>query len=111
MLELVEFIVEKLIPDGDYDIGMIENDDSSDIMLTVAKKDIGKVIGKQGRIAKSIRMLVKAGSSGSSRRYNLVIDEKPEEKTAEIAEVAIEPAPGAEETDAVTEEISANEAE
>ncbi len=76
MLELVEYLVQKLVPDGDFEIELRENDETSDIVVTVAKKDIGKVIGKQGRIAKSIRTLVKAASGKSGTRYNVVIDEK-----------------------------------
>ncbi len=76
MLELVEYLVAKLVPDGDYEVEMRENDDVSDIVVTIAKKDIGKVIGKQGRIAKSIRTLVKAASGKSGTHYNVVIDEK-----------------------------------
>lgn len=78
MLELVEFLVEKLVPGGDYEVEMRENEGSSDIIITIAKKDIGKVIGKQGRIAKSIRTLVKAASAKSGVRYNVAIEEKAE---------------------------------
>lgn len=76
MLELVEYLVQKLVPDGDFEIELRENDDVSDIVVIISKKDIGKVIGKQGRIAKSIRTLVKAASGKSGTRYNVVIDEK-----------------------------------
>lgn len=76
MLELVEFLVNKLVPDGDFVVQLVENDEVSDIVVTISKKDIGKVIGKQGRIAKSIRTLVKAASGKSGTRYNVVIDEK-----------------------------------
>lgn len=51
---------------------------ANDIVITIAKKDIGKIIGKQGRIAKAIRTLVKSASSKSNVRYNVVIEEKDE---------------------------------
>ncbi len=76
MVELVEYLVSTLVPDGDFSIEMREDENTSDIVVVIAKKDIGKVIGKQGRIAKSIRTLVKAASSKASTRYNVVIEEK-----------------------------------
>ncbi|MEG1663468.1 MAG: KH domain-containing protein [Clostridia bacterium] len=77
MIELVKYLVSCLVPEGDYTIEMRESDASSDIVISISKKDIGKVIGKQGKIAKSIRTLVKAASGrNSSIRYNVVIEEK-----------------------------------
>lgn len=76
MLELVEYLVEKLVPEGDYSVELRENGDESDIVIVISKKDIGKIIGKQGKIAKAIRTLVKAASGRSSVRYNVVIEEK-----------------------------------
>lgn len=76
MLELVEYLVGKLVPDGDYSIEMRENGDESEIVVIAAKKDIGKIIGKQGKIAKAIRTLVKAASAKSSVRYSVVIEER-----------------------------------
>ena len=76
MVALVEYLVANLVPGGDYEIELRENGDESDIAIVIAKKDIGKVIGKSGRIAKSIRTLVKAASSKSAVKYNVVIEEK-----------------------------------
>lgn len=76
MLELVEYLVGKLVPEGDYSIEMRENGDESEIVVIAAKKDIGKIIGKQGKIAKAIRTLVKAASAKSSVRYSVVIEER-----------------------------------
>jgi predicted RNA-binding protein YlqC (UPF0109 family) len=76
MVELVEYLVANLVPGGDYEVELRENGDESDIAIVIAKKDIGKVIGKSGRIAKSIRTLVKAASSKSAVKYNVVIEEK-----------------------------------
>ncbi|MBQ3754816.1 MAG: KH domain-containing protein [Clostridia bacterium] len=78
MIELVEYLVSALVPDGDYTVEMREGEATEDIVITIAKKDIGKVIGKQGRIAKAIRTLVKSASAKSSVRYNVVIEEKDE---------------------------------
>ncbi len=78
MIELVEYLVSALVPDGDYTVEQVEGETTVDIIVTIAKKDIGKVIGKQGRIAKAIRTLVKSASAKSNVRYNVVIEEKDE---------------------------------
>lgn len=78
MIELVEYLVSSLVPDGDYTVEMRDGVNANDIVVTIAKKDIGKVIGKQGRIAKAIRTLVKSASAKSDVKYNVVIEEKNE---------------------------------
>lgn len=78
MIELVEYLVSSLVPDGDYTVEMRDGVSANDIVVTIAKKDIGKVIGKQGRIAKAIRTLVKSASAKSNVKYNVVIEEKNE---------------------------------
>ncbi len=78
MIELVEYLVASLVPDGDYTVESRESNGTSDIIVTIAKKDIGKVIGKQGKIARAIRTLVKSASAKSNVKYNVVIEEKNE---------------------------------
>lgn len=78
MIELVEYLVSSLVPDGDYTVEMRDGVNANVIVVTIAKKDIGKVIGKQGRIAKAIRTLVKSASAKSNVKYNVVIEEKNE---------------------------------
>ncbi len=78
MIELVEYLVASLVPEGDYTVESRESNGTSDIVVTIAKKDIGKVIGKQGKIARAIRTLVKSASAKSSVKYNVVIEEKNE---------------------------------
>lgn len=78
MIELVEYLVSSLVPDGDYTVEMRDGVNANDIVVTIAKKDIGKIIGKQGRIAKAIRTLVKSASAKSNVKYNVVIEEKNE---------------------------------
>ncbi|HPD02299.1 MAG TPA: KH domain-containing protein [Eubacteriales bacterium] len=77
MLELVEFIVDKLVgSEGQHSVALIEKGSEVDITVTCEKKVIGKIIGKQGRIAKAIRAIVKAaGAKEDTRRYNVVIQE------------------------------------
>lgn len=67
--ELVEHIARALVdnPDEVY-VNLTEGEKSIILELKVAPDDMGKVIGKQGRIAKSIRTIVKAASSKESKR-------------------------------------------
>ena len=69
MKELVEVIASALI-DSPEDVVVTETEDEKQIVLnlTVAPEDMGKVIGKQGRIAKAIRTVVRAaGSKGDEK--------------------------------------------
>ena len=64
MKELLEYIAKSLVdcPDDVY-VTQEDGDNSLVLKLHVAESDMGKVIGKQGRIAKSIRSVMKAGAS------------------------------------------------
>ena len=64
MVELVEYLAKSLVDDPDQ-VKIVEKtlDDTVILELTVAEGDMGKVIGKQGRIAKAIRTVVKAASA------------------------------------------------
>lgn len=70
MVELVEFIARSLVdsPD-DVKVGVKEEGDAVVLELSVAPDDMGKVIGKQGRIAKAIRTIVKAASVQDEKKY------------------------------------------
>ena len=78
MIELVEYLVSALVPDGDYTVEQRDGHGATDIVITISKNDIGKIIGKQGKIAKAIRTLVKSANGRSSAKYNVVIEEKNE---------------------------------
>ena len=78
MIELVEYLVSALVPDGDYTVEQRDGNGASDIVITISKNDIGKIIGKQGKIAKAIRTLVKSANGRNSIKYNVVIEEKNE---------------------------------
>ncbi|MDC7295140.1 MULTISPECIES: KH domain-containing protein [unclassified Butyrivibrio] len=71
MKELVEVIAKALV-DNPSEVVVTEKTDGRNILieLHVAPSDMGKVIGKQGRIAKAIRAVVKAAST----RENLKVD-------------------------------------
>ena len=69
MKELVEGIAKSLVdyPD-EVQVTETENDKAVVLELKVAQSDMGKVIGKQGRIAKAIRTVVKAAASKEDRK-------------------------------------------
>jgi len=69
MKELLEYIAKSLVefPDEVY-VTESDNDKTLVLELHVKDSDMGKVIGKQGRIAKSIRSVVKAASSRINKR-------------------------------------------
>ena len=70
MGELVKYIAQNLVDNPDaVQINLKEDDRSVTIELTVAPEDMGKVIGKQGRIAKAIRTVVKAASVKENKHY------------------------------------------
>ena len=68
MLELVKYIAASLVDKPEaVDIREVENEEGIVIELRVDPEDMGKVIGKQGRIAKAIRTVVKAASAKSPK--------------------------------------------
>lgn len=69
MKELVEVVAKSLVdyPD-EVQVTETENDKAVVLELKVAQSDMGKVIGKQGRIAKAIRTVVKAAASKEDRK-------------------------------------------
>lgn len=70
MRELVEYIVKNLVDfSDDVKVDQHEEERAYIIEIKVAPSDMGKVIGKQGRIAKAIRTVVKAASSKSPKKY------------------------------------------
>ena len=72
--ELVEFVARALVdePDG-VDVAVVEGEKSTIIELKVADGDLGKVIGKQGRIAKAMRTIVSAAGTKTGKRVVLEI--------------------------------------
>ena len=74
MKELVEVIAKNLVDNPDEVVVTEEaNGKNITIQLHVAQSDMGKVIGKQGRIAKAIRAVVKAASSNDNKRVDVEI--------------------------------------
>lgn len=69
MKHLVEIIAKSLVDNPDaVEIREIAKGDSITLELKVAQEDMGKVIGKQGRIAKAIRTVIKAAAIKQNKR-------------------------------------------
>ncbi len=76
MVELVSYIAKALVDKPDeVSVTEIEGEQTSVLELRVAKEDMGKVIGKQGRTAKAIRTVVNAAATKMSKRAVLEIIE------------------------------------
>ncbi|MDR3599210.1 MAG: KH domain-containing protein [Desulfosporosinus sp.] len=76
MKELVEILAKALVDQADQVlVAQSETDKSVHLQLTVAPEDMGKVIGKQGKIANAIRTLVKAAAVKDGRRVHMDIDQ------------------------------------
>jgi predicted RNA-binding protein YlqC (UPF0109 family) len=76
MEELVRFIAKNLVDEPDsVKVETREEGDTVVISLSVAPGDMGKVIGRQGRIAKAIRTVVKAASVREDKKYMVDIVE------------------------------------
>ena len=72
--ELVEYIARAIVdePDG-VNVNMIEGEKSTILELRVSDNDIGKVIGKHGRIAKAVRTILSASATKTGKRVVLEI--------------------------------------
>ena len=74
MKELIEYIAKLLVDNPEeVDVTEIEGEQTSVIELKVAKEDLGKVIGKQGRTARAMRTILGAASMKLNKRSVLEI--------------------------------------
>jgi predicted RNA-binding protein YlqC (UPF0109 family) len=72
--DLVEYIVKILVDDpGAVTVNVVEGEKSTILELRVAPDDIGKVIGKHGRIAKAIRTMLQAAAARTGKHTILEI--------------------------------------
>jgi uncharacterized protein len=78
MKELVQYLAKSLVRNPDaVEVKETQTDDASVFELKVAKEDLGRIIGKQGRTAKSIRTLLNAAASRANRKVVLeIVEEK-----------------------------------
>jgi uncharacterized protein len=74
LAELLAFLARRLVDDPEaVRVEEEEREDAIVLRLHVAKDDVGKVIGRQGRIARALRAIVRAGGARQRRRLILEI--------------------------------------
>lgn len=72
--ELIEYVVKALVDDpAQVDIREVEGTESTTYEIRVAPTDLGKVIGKQGKIANALRTVAKAAAMRNKKRVYLEI--------------------------------------
>jgi uncharacterized protein len=76
LAELVEYLARRLVdaPDA-VRVEQVDREDATVLQLWVAPDDVGKVIGRQGRIARALRTVVRASAARDERRVMLEIME------------------------------------
>lgn len=75
MKELVEVIAKALVKNPDQvSVTAAEENNTTIYKLHVASEDMGKIIGKQGRIAKAMRTVVKAAATRESKKVMVEIE-------------------------------------
>lgn len=81
MLDLIKYIVESFAEKKDeIEYIVDETDNAINVTVVLDESDMGKVIGRQGKIAKALRTIVKAVSSKQDKKYNIEIKERGEVK-------------------------------
>ena len=76
MLDLIKFVIETFAEEPEsvkYEV--VEDGNVVNVTAFLKSSDMGKVIGKGGKLAKALRTLVRAGSQKENKRYNLEIKE------------------------------------
>lgn len=77
MLDLIKYIVEQFAEEKDQiDYQVEETEDAFNVTVLLAESDMGKVIGKQGKIAKALRTIVRSATPRGSKKYNVEIKER-----------------------------------
>lgn len=79
MLELIKFVVGSFAEKPeDVEYQVAEEGKNVSVTVILNPDDMGKVIGRQGKIAKALRTLVRAGSLKENKKYNIEIKERGE---------------------------------
>ncbi len=80
MLDLIKYIVNTFAEKKDeVEYKVEEKENAIEVTILLADSDMGKVIGKQGKIAKALRTIVKSATPRESKRYIIEIKEKSAE--------------------------------
>ncbi len=79
MLDLIKYIVGQFAEDKEHVEYLVEEtEEAVNVTVVLSDSDMGKVIGKQGKIAKALRTLVRAATPKNSKKYNVEIKEREE---------------------------------
>lgn len=79
MLEFIKYIVELFAEKKDEVEYLVEEDgDHITVTIVLNSEDMGRVIGRQGKLAKALRTLVHSASAKEGKRYSIEIREKGE---------------------------------
>ncbi len=79
MLELIKYIVDNFAENKEQvEYVVEEKGDTVNVTVILEQSDMGRVIGRQGKLAKALRTLVRAGSSKEGKKYNIDIKERGE---------------------------------
>ena len=77
MLDLIKYIVEQFAEDKEnVEYVVNETDRAIDVTVVLSPSDMGKVIGKQGKIAKAMRTIVRFATPANSKKYVIEIRER-----------------------------------
>ena len=77
MLELIKYIVDQFAEDKEnVEYEVVEKERAIEVIVSLSSSDMGKVIGRQGKIAKALRTIVRAATPSDSKRYVIEIREK-----------------------------------
>ena len=79
MVELIKYVIGTFAENPDkIEYTVTEDGNVVNIKVVLDSEDMGKVIGRQGKIAKALRTLVRAGGLNENKKYNLEIKERGE---------------------------------
>ena len=74
MLELIKYIVNRFAEKQDEIQYLVnEEDDIVNVTIVLDESDMGKVIGRQGKLAKAIRTIVRSASAKEGKKYNILM--------------------------------------
>ncbi len=77
MLELIKYVVNQFAEDKEnVEYVVEEKEHAIEVCVILSPSDMGKVIGKQGKIAKALRTIVRAATPASSKKYAIEIRER-----------------------------------
>lgn len=79
MVELIKYVIGTFAENPDkIEYTVAEDGNVVNVKVVLDSEDMGKVIGRQGKIAKALRTLVRAGGLNENKKYNLEIKERGE---------------------------------